>query len=55
MSQTAIIPRLEPVEVVTPMTMIDKALDKALGYARSHEARFMPGWCGVDPDLAHHV
>lgn len=33
----------------------DKALDKALGYARSHEARFMPGWCGVDPDLAHHV
>jgi hypothetical protein len=27
-SQTTVIPRLEPVEVVTPMTMIDKALDR---------------------------
>jgi hypothetical protein len=30
----------------------DKALAKALQRARTHEARFMPGWCGVDPDSA---
>lgn len=30
----------------------DKAVDKALLLARTPEARFMPGWCGVDPDRA---
>lgn len=32
----------------------DRALAKALERAMAHEARFMPGWCGADPDTPHH-